>query len=151
MATLRELRWGIQQQLHLLIDTAKTDVIYKIAASFQDKVEGGLPDDGASDVELCDFIVDFLRSVGVSAMWSGIVQAWMNQCRWTQEATREIPTSQARTHQVQLGHRDVTALLDPGSAVTLMHPDFVQTQGTPARPLALPVYMGIPSRSQGSG
>ncbi|KAJ8406029.1 hypothetical protein AAFF_G00309170 [Aldrovandia affinis] len=44
------------------LSSAKTDVIYKIATSFQDEVLGGLPGEGASDVELYDFIVDFLRS-----------------------------------------------------------------------------------------
>ncbi|KAJ8410511.1 hypothetical protein AAFF_G00194150 [Aldrovandia affinis] len=96
------------------------------------------------------------RGAVVSAMWSGIVRAWMNRCRRNQEATNgatdgpvtcwesdlEIPTSRARTHQFRLGHRDVTALLDPGSAVTLVHPDFVQAQGIPARPLALTCVHG---------
>jgi len=60
MAALQELRWEIQQQLHQLTISANTDLLYKLAISCQDEVEEELPGLGSTDVELFDFIVDFL-------------------------------------------------------------------------------------------
>lgn len=59
--SLQELRTGIQRQLHL-ISCANTDVLYKLAASVKDEVKEDLPGDNATEVELYDFIVDFLRN-----------------------------------------------------------------------------------------
>ena len=61
MSTLQELRRGIQRQLHHLISTARTDVLSKLAASIEDEAEEDLPGDDATEVELYDFIVDFLK------------------------------------------------------------------------------------------
>lgn len=62
MSTIRELRRGIQQQLHQLIITSNSEMLYKLAESIQDKIEEDVPGKDASDVELYDFIVDFLKS-----------------------------------------------------------------------------------------
>lgn len=61
MSALQELRRGIQRQLHQLINSAMTDVLHKLAASIKDEVEEDLPGDDATEVELYDFIVDFLK------------------------------------------------------------------------------------------
>lgn len=62
MEALRELRWDIQRQLHQLTSSANTGLLYKLAVSCQDEVEEDLPGEESTDVELFDFIVDFLRS-----------------------------------------------------------------------------------------
>lgn len=62
MASLHDLQWEIQQELHQLIKTANREVLYKLAVTCKDEVEEDLPDDIATAVELFDFIVDFLRN-----------------------------------------------------------------------------------------
>lgn len=62
MSDLRKLRRGIQRQLHQLINSTKTDVLYKLEASITEEVKEDLPGDDATEVELCDFTVDFLKS-----------------------------------------------------------------------------------------
>lgn len=62
MTALRDLRWDIQQQLHQLASSANKDLLYKLAVSCQDEVEEDLPGVESTEVELFDFIVDFLRS-----------------------------------------------------------------------------------------
>lgn len=62
MAALRDLQWDIQQQLHQLASSANTDLFYKLAASCQEEVVEDLPGMESTEVELFDFIVDFLRS-----------------------------------------------------------------------------------------
>lgn len=62
MAAVQELRRGIQRKLHELINTAKTEVLYKLVDAIKDEVEDDLPGDDATEVELYDFIVDFLKS-----------------------------------------------------------------------------------------
>eukprot|EP00064_Thunnus_orientalis_P014258 superscaffoldBa00002457_g14300 len=49
-------------QLHQLINSAKTDVLYKLASSIKDETEEDLPGDDATEVELYDFIMDFVKS-----------------------------------------------------------------------------------------
>ena len=62
MSALGELRRGIQQQLHQFIISSNSEMLYKLAESIQDEIEGGVPGKDASDLELYDFIVDFLKS-----------------------------------------------------------------------------------------
>lgn len=62
MSALQELRRGVQRQLHQLINSANTDVLYKLAASIKDEVKEDLPGDDATEVELYEFIVDELAS-----------------------------------------------------------------------------------------
>ena len=62
MSAIKDLRRDIQRQLHQLIISNESDVLYKLAASIDDEAEEELPGDDATDVELYDFIVDFLKS-----------------------------------------------------------------------------------------
>ncbi|XP_071321129.1 uncharacterized protein [Trachinotus anak] len=62
MSALGELRRGIQRQLHHLITSSNSEMLYKLAESIQDEIEEDVPGKDASDVELYDFIVDFLKS-----------------------------------------------------------------------------------------
>lgn len=62
MAALRGLRWEIEQELHQLTSAHNRDLLDKLAESFKDEVREGLPGADSTDVELYDFIVDFLRS-----------------------------------------------------------------------------------------
>lgn len=62
MAALRDLRWEIQQQLHQLTSAADTDLLCNLAVSCKDEMEGDWPGEDATNVELFDFIVDFIRS-----------------------------------------------------------------------------------------
>lgn len=62
MATLHDLQWEIQQQLHQLTKAANREVLYKLAEACKDETTEALPGDDSSDVELFDFIVDYLRS-----------------------------------------------------------------------------------------
>lgn len=62
IAVLRDLRWEIQQELHQLTSTCNRDLLYKLATSFGQEVEEELPGAESTEVELFDFIVDFLRS-----------------------------------------------------------------------------------------
>ncbi len=62
MAALHDLQWEIQQKLHQLTSVANRDLLYKLAVSCQEEVVEDLPDDDSTEVELFDFIVDFLRS-----------------------------------------------------------------------------------------
>lgn len=62
MNAVKELRRGIQQQLHQLIISTNSDAVYKLAMSIKDDIKEELPGDDATDVELYDFIVDVLRS-----------------------------------------------------------------------------------------
>uniref|UniRef100_A0AAV2LYQ6 Uncharacterized protein n=1 Tax=Knipowitschia caucasica TaxID=637954 RepID=A0AAV2LYQ6_KNICA len=62
MAVLRDLRWEIQQELHQLTSARNRDLLYKLVESFKDEVEEDLPGAESTEVELFDFIVDFLRS-----------------------------------------------------------------------------------------
>ncbi|KAK7886842.1 hypothetical protein WMY93_026463 [Mugilogobius chulae] len=62
MSTLRDLRWEIQQELHQLTSAHSRDLLYKLAESFKDEVQEELPGAESTEVELFDFIVDFLRS-----------------------------------------------------------------------------------------
>lgn len=59
---LRDLRWEIQQELHQLTSARNRDLLYKLAESFKDEVGEDLPGAESTEVELFDFIVDFLRS-----------------------------------------------------------------------------------------
>lgn len=61
MSALQELRRAIQRQLHQLISSASTDVLRQLAVSINDEVKEDLPGDDAREVELYDFIVDFLK------------------------------------------------------------------------------------------
>lgn len=61
MSALQELRREIQRQLHQLISSADTDVLHQLAVSIKDEVKEDLPGDDAREVELYDFIVDFLK------------------------------------------------------------------------------------------
>ena len=64
MAVLHALQWEIQQLLYQLTSAAGRDPLYKLALSLKDEVEdeGQLPGEESTEVELFDFIVDFLRS-----------------------------------------------------------------------------------------
>ncbi|KAJ0063211.1 hypothetical protein NL108_013382 [Boleophthalmus pectinirostris] len=62
MSVLHDLRWEIQQELHQLTCSHSRDLLYKLAESFRNEVEEELPDAESTEVELFDFIVDFLRS-----------------------------------------------------------------------------------------
>lgn len=62
MAALQDLRWEIQQQLHQLTSDANTDLLCKIAVSCKEEMEQDWPGEDATNVELFDFIVDFIRS-----------------------------------------------------------------------------------------
>ncbi|KAI4807724.1 hypothetical protein KUCAC02_027512 [Chaenocephalus aceratus] len=57
MSAIKDLRRDIQRQLHQLINFNESDVL-----SIDDEAEEELPGDDATDVELYDFIVDFLKS-----------------------------------------------------------------------------------------
>lgn len=61
MAALQELRWRIQRKLRELINTAKTEVLYKLADTIEDEVEDDPTGENATEVELYDFIVDVLN------------------------------------------------------------------------------------------
>ncbi|XP_047656302.1 alanine aminotransferase 1 isoform X2 [Tachysurus fulvidraco] len=61
MATLRELRWDIEKQLHLLVGELKHQVLYGVAEFCQKEGGEALPSVAATEVDLYDFIVDFLR------------------------------------------------------------------------------------------
>lgn len=67
MSAIRELRREIQRQLHLLVISANSEVLYKLAESIKDEVEEEIPGEDASDVELYDFIVDFLKSAKLAS------------------------------------------------------------------------------------
>lgn len=62
MTTLHKLQWEIQQLLHQLIDDARRDLLHQLAVLCQDEVGEDAPGEESSEVELFDFIVDFLRS-----------------------------------------------------------------------------------------
>lgn len=62
MAALRDLRWEIQQELHQLTSARNRDLLYKLAESCKDEVGEELPGAESTDIELYNFIVDFLRS-----------------------------------------------------------------------------------------
>ncbi|KAK7907641.1 hypothetical protein WMY93_016253 [Mugilogobius chulae] len=68
MSTLRDLRWEIQQELHQLTSAHSRDLLYKLAESFKDEVQEELPGAESTEVELFDFIVDFLRSPQLKAL-----------------------------------------------------------------------------------
>lgn len=61
MATLRELRWEIEKQLHLLVSSSNCKALYKVALCCAEEGEKGVPDGDATEVELYDVIVDFMR------------------------------------------------------------------------------------------
>lgn len=58
MATWHDLQWEIQQQLNQLTSGANSELLHKLAIS---EVEN-LPHDDVTEMELFDFIFDFLRS-----------------------------------------------------------------------------------------
>ncbi|XP_076733443.1 uncharacterized protein LOC143413911 [Maylandia zebra] len=62
MATLHDLQWEIQNQLHQLTRAANRDLLHKLAALCQEEEVEDVPGEDATEVELFDFIVDFLRS-----------------------------------------------------------------------------------------
>lgn len=62
MTALQELRREIQRKLHQLINAARTDLLYKLVAAIKDEVQEEIPGENATEVELYDFIVDFMRS-----------------------------------------------------------------------------------------
>ncbi|KAL4008811.1 hypothetical protein ACER0C_002663 [Sarotherodon galilaeus] len=62
MATLHDLQWEIQNQLHQLTRVANRDLLHKLAVSCQEEEVEDVPGEDATEVELFDFIVDFLRS-----------------------------------------------------------------------------------------
>lgn len=62
MAELYDLRWEIQQELHQLTSARNRDLLYKLAESFKEEVGEDFPGAESTEVELFDFIVDFLRS-----------------------------------------------------------------------------------------
>ena len=66
MSALRDLRWEIQQELHQLTSSGNTDILYKLATklatSCPGEMEEEVPGEESTDVDLFDFIVDFLRS-----------------------------------------------------------------------------------------
>lgn len=68
MTTLRELRWEIQQQIHQLTSTSRTDILHSLAQSCKDDVTGEAPSRDATAVEFFDFLQDFLRSEGLRAL-----------------------------------------------------------------------------------
>ncbi len=61
MATLRELRWEIEKQLHLLVSSSNCNALYKVARCCAEEEGGVVPGVEATEVELYDFIVDFIR------------------------------------------------------------------------------------------
>lgn len=67
MSALQELRKGIQRQLHQLISSTNTNVLHQLAVSIKDEVKEDLPGVDATEVELYDFIVDFLKSDELSS------------------------------------------------------------------------------------
>ncbi|KAL4008908.1 hypothetical protein ACER0C_002760 [Sarotherodon galilaeus] len=62
MATLHDLQWEIQNQLHQLTRAANRDLLHKLAVLCQEEEVEDVPGEDATEVELFDFIVDFLRS-----------------------------------------------------------------------------------------
>uniref|UniRef100_A0AAV2LRQ4 PRD domain-containing protein n=1 Tax=Knipowitschia caucasica TaxID=637954 RepID=A0AAV2LRQ4_KNICA len=62
MSALHDLKWEIQRGLHLLTSAHSKDILYKLAESLQDEVEGETPGAESTEVELFDFIVDYMRS-----------------------------------------------------------------------------------------
>lgn len=62
MSALKELRRGIRRQIHQLAICGDSDALYQLAKAIADDVKEDLPGDDATDVELYDFIVDFLKS-----------------------------------------------------------------------------------------
>uniref|UniRef100_A0AAV2KZ28 Uncharacterized protein n=1 Tax=Knipowitschia caucasica TaxID=637954 RepID=A0AAV2KZ28_KNICA len=63
MSALHDLKWEIQRGLHLLTSARSKDILYKLAESLQDdEVEGETPGAESTEVELFDFIVDYMRS-----------------------------------------------------------------------------------------
>lgn len=59
---LRDLTWEIQQALHQLTSSHNRALLCKLAESFKEEVGEDLPGAESTEVELFDFIVDFLRS-----------------------------------------------------------------------------------------
>lgn len=63
MTALRDLRWEIQQKLHQLTSAGCRDLLYKLAESLKEEVEEEeWPGAEPTEVDLYDFIVDYLRS-----------------------------------------------------------------------------------------
>lgn len=62
MSAVQDLRWEIQQLLHQLTSAANSSLLYKIAVSCKDEMEKDWPGEDATNAELLDFIVDFVRS-----------------------------------------------------------------------------------------
>lgn len=56
LTSIQELQREIQWQLHQLIGSAKTDVLFKLAASISNELKEDLPGDDATEVELYNFI-----------------------------------------------------------------------------------------------
>lgn len=61
MTTRRELLWDIQKELHRLISASRTDLLYRLAVSCEAEATEDLPEGGATEIEIFDFIVDFLK------------------------------------------------------------------------------------------
>ncbi|KAL0176820.1 hypothetical protein M9458_029150, partial [Cirrhinus mrigala] len=59
MATLRELRWEIEKQLHLLVSTSNCKALYKVVQCCAEEEGEVVPGVEATEVELYDYIVDF--------------------------------------------------------------------------------------------
>lgn len=62
MATWHDLQWEIQQQLNQLTSGANSELLHKLAISWQEEEVENLPRDDVTEIELFDFIFDFLRS-----------------------------------------------------------------------------------------
>lgn len=61
MATLGALRWQIEKQLHLLVSSSNCKALYKVALCCMEGEGEACPSMDAAEVELYDFIVDFMR------------------------------------------------------------------------------------------
>lgn len=62
MATWHDLQWEIQQQLNQLTSGSNSELLHKLAISCQEEEVENLPRDDVTEMELFDFIFDFLRS-----------------------------------------------------------------------------------------
>lgn len=59
---ISHLQWEIQQQLNQLTSGANSELLHKLAISCQEEEVENLPSDDITEMELFDFIFDFLRS-----------------------------------------------------------------------------------------